>query len=110
LASIAVQAFSNFADEITFADATATTGDAIQNDNDDTLLLVNNTSGSSITVSATALASCDEGFKHDLSETVGAGKIAAVPMTKRITSDSTGKATVICTPATGVKIAAIRKV
>jgi hypothetical protein len=109
MANIAVQAFSKVGADLTFANATATTGDAIQNDNGDTILIVNNTSGASVTVSATAISSCDEGFKHNLAETVVAGAIRGIPLTPQITDES-GTATLICTPATGVKIAAIRKV
>lgn len=110
MANITVTPISKVAVELTYVAATATTGDTIDNQLNDTLVSVRNDSASAVTVSADATTTCDEGFEHDLSVSIPAGKERVIPLTQWITDGATGKATVICTPAASVTLAAFRKV
>lgn len=110
MANITVTPISKAAVELTYAAATATTGDTVYNGNNDTLVSVKNGGDSQTVVSIAATTTCDAGFEHDVSVTIPAGEERIIPLTQWVTDGSTGKATVICTPAANVTLAAFRKV
>lgn len=70
-------------------------GDTIANCSDRTNLVFNNTTGSSITVTVTAVKTCNQGSLHNLVAVVPATTQAVIgPIDSRYASNSTGLATV----------------
>ncbi|MDP4224815.1 MAG: hypothetical protein Q8910_00395 [Bacteroidota bacterium] len=109
MAAITVTPISKAAVELTYVAATATTGDTIDNGNNDTLVSVKNGNAAEISVGIAATTTCDEGFEHDVTIAIPASEERLIPLTKWVTS-SAGLATLICTPAASVTLAAFRKV
>lgn len=77
---------------------------------DDVQMVFNNTSGSPITVTITAVKPCNQGSLHDSVTVVAAGTIRTIgPVDRRYASNSTGLATVNYTGVlTGTTVYATR--
>jgi hypothetical protein len=101
-----LQAMNGTGAELTMVAATSG-GDLVPNNGGDTILVVNNGGASAITVTAPATKSCSHGFKHDLSESVAAGKTEYIKLYDRL-NNNLNQVPISYSSVTSVTVAAMK--
>lgn len=102
-----VQQITGDGTEVTFAAATATDGDQFPNGGRVALRVVNGSAGN-VVVTVKSYAAAGSGNDDDMTVTVAAGKTIDIGPFPQARYNSSGKALVICAPATDVTIAAVQ--
>jgi hypothetical protein len=105
--SITTQVVPHAGLTITTTTPTATDGDTCQTGGG-VFYLINNTSGSAVTVTCTTPGTVDGLAITDRTVSAAANSITLIPMIDLYRDPSTGRATVTCATTTGVKVAVIR--
>lgn len=105
--SITTQVVPNTGLTVTTTTPTATDGDTCQT-GAGVFYLVNNTSGSSVTVTLTTPGTVDGLAIADRTVGAAATAVSLVPLTDLYRDPATGRALVTCSTTTGVKVAVIR--
>lgn len=105
--SLTTQVAANTGLTVTTTTPTATDGDTCQT-GAGTFYLVNNTSGSSVTVTLATPGTVDGLAIADRTVGAGAGAITLIPLADLYRDPSTGRGLVTCATTTGVKVAVIR--
>lgn len=107
MAQLTVQETTLDGSTVTYATAGAS-GDTFSNDGD-TTLRVKNGGASSMTVTVSSLKPCDQGFTHDIQDTVPAGgELEIGPFSPVRFNDKTGNVSVSYSAVTTVTVAAVR--
>lgn len=108
MALLTLQSAAPTGTAVTFAAATASTGDTFP-PGDHVMVHVKNLSGGSINATVTSPGICSQGFTHDLVVAVAAGateEIGPLPAS-RYGDPTTGLAKVTCSSVTTVTVAAV---
>lgn len=105
--SITTQVVPNAGLTISTTTPTATDGDTCQTGSG-LFYLVNNTSGSAVTVTAATPGTVDGLAIADRTASASANAISLLPLIDLYRDPDTGKATITCSTTTGVKVAVIK--
>jgi hypothetical protein len=81
-------------------------GDSVPNSLGRSILRVNNSGESAITISAQSQVPCDQGEYHDLEVSVNAGDIIDIVLDKRLSSLTTGSVAITYSDVTDVTVGA----
>lgn len=106
MAVLALQSLTATGTELTFT-AASDTGDLVPNNGGGSVIAVKNDSDSPITVTATATRACSQGFTHDLSESVGAGKTEYIKLPSYL-NNSSNQVPIAYSSVTDVTVAAFK--